>query len=232
MQTDQTNKMPVNQQIDYKHARVGGFWLAAAQIISDILSPYLLPLYCTALCFWGTPMVLSPERPRFFAMGVVFCLSTALPFLFMALLLRTGRISDMAASIRRQRVRPFVFVLICNVITAIYLYYVNAPWWIPMFFIGSVAAVAIVLLISLRWKISAHAAGIGGVVGLSMWLCLTGLLLFNSMIWMSAVILMAGFVGSSRVALGRHTTMQVYAGWAVGFVSVFAALTIAAHILG
>ena len=223
--------MPVNQPIEYKHARVKGFWLAAAQIISDILSPYLLPLYCTALCFWGTPMVLSPEGPRFFAMGVVFCISTALPFLFMALLLRTGKISDMAASIRKQRVRPFIFAIVCNSITAFYLYYVNAPWWIPVFFIGSVAAMIIVLLISLKWKISAHATGMGGVVGLSMWLCLTGLLLFNAMTWMIAVILLAGLVGSSRVALGRHTPGQVYAGWIVGFISIFGVLVIATNIL-
>lgn len=40
-------------------------------------------------------------------------------------------------------------------------------------------------------------------------------------IWIAASIIMAGLLGSARVWLGRHTLLQVLAGTAVGFLSVW-----------
>jgi membrane-associated phospholipid phosphatase len=42
--------------------------------------------------------------------------------------------------------------------------------------------------------------------------------------WVTALVLAAGLVGWSRLTLGAHTPREVYAGYAVGVVSVWLTL--------
>ena len=88
-------------------------------------------------------------------------------------------------------------------------------------FQGGAALTALVLmLVNLKWKISAHLAGIGGVVALLYQIHVQGLEAFNLFWVICAAIFVAGMLGSSRIILGRHTFPQVAAGFFVGYASV------------
>lgn len=201
--------------------RPKGLVYTIAQIISDVFSPLLIPLYTMALSMWVTPLQGLPERPRFLATLVVFIITGVLPFMLMWTLLRMGKLSNMAATDRKQRILPFGAALISYIATAVYLGNIHCPVWVIGFFIGATVAVFIDLLITLRWQISAHATAIGGFVGYSLWLTLKMLLMFDPAIWLTLVFVLSGIIGTSRLLLGRHTAGQVFAGWGVGFVCVF-----------
>ncbi len=71
------------------------------------------------------------------------------------------------------------------------------------------------------WKISAHAAGIAGIVAMLIQMTKEGPTVGAMTWWIVGAIVVAGFLGSARIWLGRHTLMQVLAGSAVGFLSVW-----------
>ena len=84
-----------------------------------------------------------------------------------------------------------------------------------VFLISSVLIIVVLMMISVRWKISAHMAGIGGLIGAIIALSLR--LGLNSSLVLGILIGIAGLIGSSRLILGKHTPMQIYAGFLVGF---------------
>jgi membrane-associated phospholipid phosphatase len=84
-----------------------------------------------------------------------------------------------------------------------------------LFMIASILVQFGLLVISLRWKISAHSAAIGGLVG--GFFGLSFRLQENPILILIALILVAGMVGTARLILGKHTGFQVYAGFLLGF---------------
>ena len=93
--------------------------------------------------------------------------------------------------------------------------------WLIMFFVGGAIAGVINLIINFRWKISAHAAGIAGIVALLTRLLIIGIPVPGLNTWFMISIALTGFLGTARVWLGRHTVWQVLAGYVVGFGCVF-----------
>jgi membrane-associated phospholipid phosphatase len=84
-----------------------------------------------------------------------------------------------------------------------------------VFLISSILIIVVLMMISVRWKISAHMAGIGGLVGIFIPLSLR--LGLNSSFLLAILIGIAGLIGSSRLILGKHTPLQIYAGFMAGF---------------
>lgn len=85
-----------------------------------------------------------------------------------------------------------------------------------VFLISSILIIVILMIISVRWKISAHMAGIGGLTGAFTALSLR--LGMNTSLALSILIGIAGLMGSSRLILGKHTPMQIYTGFLTGFI--------------
>jgi membrane-associated phospholipid phosphatase len=90
-------------------------------------------------------------------------------------------------------------------------------------FIGAVLVQIALLPISMRWKISAHAAAIGGLIGGILGLSFR--LQENPVQLLSMLILIAGLVGTSRLILQKHTESQVYAGFLTGFLILTLVIT-------
>ena len=78
-----------------------------------------------------------------------------------------------------------------------------------------VIQVAITLLITLFWKISAHMIGIAGFGGAI--LAMSQLLQPVPTWVIIALFVLAGVVGSARIKQDSHTLTQVIAGWVLGF---------------
>ncbi|WP_423129769.1 hypothetical protein [Gaoshiqia sp. Z1-71] len=84
-----------------------------------------------------------------------------------------------------------------------------------VFLISSVLIIVLLLFISIRWKISAHMAGIGGLIGAIIALSLR--LGMNTTLLVMVLFGIAGLIGSARLLLGKHTLLQVFAGFFLGF---------------
>jgi len=89
-----------------------------------------------------------------------------------------------------------------------------------MFMVGSALTVMVMALINLKWKISAHMAGIGGLIALVYQIHVQDLSAFDLFWLLSFIIILAGGLGSARLVLKRHDLVQVLAGVVVGFACV------------
>lgn len=136
-------------------------------------------------------------------------------------LYRSGVIKDPALNNRTERFIPYGVVVLCYLGCGFFFYKASAPFWLPMFFAGGALATVISTVVNCWWKISAHAAAMGGLVALVFRIVASHYALFNMNVWLSGVIIVAGLVMTARVYLSRHTLWQVLAGCANGFLCVY-----------
>ncbi len=197
-----------------------------ARYISAIFSPLLIPTYAVAVAMWITPLNTTPENVRFIACMFVLFITGGIPMAMLLTLLRLGRITDIDISDRRQRTLPTLLISLCYVAAGIYMWRISAPWWMIMFFAAAFVVAMVCIVISRRWKISGHSTAIGGVLGMVIWLVLSGLTDIDPMPWVTGMVIMAGIVGTARVILGAHDTIQVLAGWILGAVITYFILCI------
>ncbi len=180
--------------------------------LSAFFSPLLIPTYCMTTAMWITPLVFVAERVRFVTTFVVLGLTALLPVVALLAMMHSGKIKDLDISDRKERLRPMLMILSCYIITLAYAFFVHAPWWLIMYFASGCITTFLVGLITLKWKISGHGAGLGNMIGFLTALCVQGLTLVPIVPWIMVAIIIAGLVGSARIILHKHTPLQVIAG--------------------
>jgi hypothetical protein len=90
--------------------------------------------------------------------------------------------------------------------------------------LGAAAAIAISVIINMKWKISIHMVGIGGLVGT--FFGLSAFLLVDLRMTIIFFILIAGLLGAARLKLGAHKPSQIYVGFLAGFLCEYLLLSI------
>ena len=196
------------------------FTAGLANFLSTALSPLLMPTYGVFMVLWVSVLCLLPYGTRVSVLLVCMGITCILPLIFLSVLRHFKLVKDLHVEKREQRFFPYMFTALCYTVAAYYLYYCHSPQWFVMFMVGSAVKVLIMAIINLKWKISAHMAGIGGVVALVYQIHVQGLSAFD-LFWMLCItIMVAGLLGSARLVLNRHDAWQVLAGVVVGFLSV------------
>jgi hypothetical protein len=191
-----------------------------ANFLSTVLSPLLMPTYGVFLVLWVSVLCLLPYGTRVAVLLICMGITCILPLIFLSVLRHFKLVKNLHVDIREQRLIPYLFTVLCYAVAAYYLYYCHSPQWFVMFMVGSAITVLLMALINLKWKISAHMAGIGGIVALVYQLHVQGLSAFDLLWLLCFTVIVAGALGSARLALRRHTLWQVLAGVVVGFLSV------------
>lgn len=193
----------------------------AATAVSWVLVPMMMPVYGIMLVFGLSLLTFTPWPNKVVFTLVVAAFNVLLPALLILILKKMGIVHDIGLNERRERLIPYIIVALCMGATAFFMYYKNAPVWVVSFFTGGVAAGVVNMIVNRWWKISAHAAGIAGIVALLLRIQAEGYPQSNLLPWIVTAIALAGLMGSARVWLGRHTVAQVLAGYAVGFLGVY-----------
>ena len=191
-----------------------------ADALSTALSPLLMPTYGVFIVLWVSVLCLLPYGVRVSVLLMCMGITCILPLIFLSVLRHFKLIKDLHVNIREQRFFPYLFTALCCLVAAYYLYYRHSPQWFVMFMVGSAVTVLVMALINLKWKISAHMAGIGGVVALIYQIHVQGLSAFELLWPLCFSIMVAGLLGSSRMVLRHHDLWQVLAGAVVGFLCV------------
>lgn len=216
------NITPEKKQSDKKKEEG---WEKAVTIFSNFLSwafvPLLMPVYGILFIFKLSILdVISPGLQTAFTFiiaGINFCI----PALIFFLLKIFGIVHDIGLNEQKERFIPYLVTAICLGASAWFVASRGAPIWVSMFFAGGALGALINLAINFRWKISAHAAGIAGLVALLIRLEKDVAAEPRLFVWLLITVGVAGLLGTARIWLGRHTVWQVLAGYLVGFCSVF-----------
>lgn len=192
-----------------------------ANITSFLFHPLLMVTYGVALALAFTYLVIYPLNVKLMLVGGTFVTTAVVPGLFILLMVKNGAAVDLELSDRKERVVPYLIFITSILVCLFFMYKMLMPFWLLAMLIGACLALIIALCINFFWKISAHALGIGGLLGGIMGVARIHMI--NPYGAFILVLLIAGLVGTSRIFLKRHTPMQVYAGFCLGFICTFVA---------
>lgn len=191
-----------------------------AHLISTIFQPLLMPIYSVMLLFVYTYFGVYYLHQFWLIITPVLLFSFAIPAVLIFMLYKIGVISDLSLKVRSERIYPYIITLISYSVMIFFYYRMHMPTWFLMIMVSSVAIMFVATLITLKWKISAHMFGIGGLIGGAM-----SVSFFvehsNPYFMFMGLFIIAGLVGTSRLILKRHTLAQVIAGFLLGFLFSF-----------
>jgi len=190
------------------------------QLISLVFQPLLIPTFAMLLLMNMDVFILLPLRWQLKAIVGTFIFTGLLPALPIWLLMKRGEVNDLFISKREERTMPYLFSFMAYVFWALFMWRtLQFPMFIVAMGMGSAVSIFIIILINLRWKISAHAAGMGGLCGSVFGVCYRTAI--NPVWFLAIILLISALVAFSRLELKAHTPGQVLAGFVVGFIMVF-----------
>ncbi|WP_259013863.1 hypothetical protein [Emticicia fluvialis] len=191
-----------------------------ATFLSVILHPLLMPTVLFMILFFLAPVSLGLEglEPmfRWIVIGFVFIYTFAIPAYLIYLLKRWGFISSLQLENLQERRLPYLLTALIYGLLGYFLYSKNSSLFACAYILWSITIVILcVALISFRWQISAHGAGIGGVIG-----ALAGIMvkMGENALFMPLLfcMILAGYVLGARLQLNAHTPKQAWAGLFLG----------------
>ncbi|MRR18819.1 hypothetical protein EG827_01365 [bacterium] len=189
----------------------------AAEVLSVIFHPLFIPLY-GLLIIYSSPTLLSfiPFQLKRLIFILVLTNNVILPLALAAILYVRGAITTFNARDRNERVILLTFALMMYTLTAYLLLRMEVPNLFRAYFISVAIVTLITLLITTFYRISLHAAGMGGLLVL----IVSMILLYDiTTVWQMVTVLIAGgAVMSSRIYLDDHTPAEVWTGLATGAV--------------
>ncbi len=213
-----------------------------AQILSVVFHPLLMVTYMLLLL-----LVINPYQFGVYKMTeqwklvlMVFLSTFAMPMFAVFLMKSLNMVKSMQLEDRYERIGPYILTGVFYMWMFINFYKGETqtfPKPLVIMMLGSTIALFLAFFFNNFTKVSAHAAGMGGLVGMA----LVNTLYFNfdtftaSLGWLGmyeistnlvlmAVIILAGMVCTARLILGAHTEKQLYIGFALGFAAQFIAL--------
>jgi membrane-associated phospholipid phosphatase len=190
--------------------------------VSFVFQPLLMPTYGIIVFLFTDLANFFMPVWKWFAIGGTFLFTALLPAMPILLMLKNGQIKDLYISKKEQRTFPYMFSIIAYVFWTIFLWRIlHLPHFFVAMGIGSILSIIIITIINLKWKISAHLSGVGGLTGgVFAYSFIMGV---NPVFAMIAMLFISALTAFSRIELKAHTPGQTLAGFTVGFLTVFIA---------
>lgn len=195
--------------------------VTAARWISVLLHPLFMPLYTLALVLWVDPHLayFLPDHVRYFMLAMVTVMTILFPMVSTLLLLRARMLTSLEMPTREERVAPFVMTLLYYCMTYYLLQQSPLHPVVLSIFAGIILAMLLTILFNMKWKVSIHMVGVGGVVG-----SLAALVTIHSLPLLpviSITLILAGVLGTARLIAGSHEPAHIYSGMAIGMTATY-----------
>ena len=190
------------------------------EIISLVFQPLLMPTYAMILLMNMDIFLPLALFWRSVAIVGTMLFTGVFPAIPILLMMKRGEVNDLFISKKEERTMPYLFSFMAYVFWALFMWRtLQFPTFIVAMGMGSALSIFVIIFINLRWKISAHAAGMGGFCASIFGVCYRTAI---NPVWLFvAVLCISGLVALSRLELKAHTPAQVLAGFLVGFTMVF-----------
>ncbi|MCK4663428.1 MAG: hypothetical protein KAT68_11220 [Bacteroidales bacterium] len=190
-----------------------------ANIASYFFHPLLIPTFGLIIIFnsgtYLSCMSFEGQRAIYF---IVFITTFILPLSVIPFFIYLNVIKNIFIDNNKERIIPLVVTFIFYMFSYYILNNIDVPKVIQIFILSAAITILIATIITYFWKISTHMIGVGGLIGVV--LIITFRLMVNVDIITILLILIAGFVGTSRLYLKAHNSAQVYTGFALGLFTV------------
>ena len=211
-----------------------------AHAISFVFHPLLVMTYAAILIAFINPYLFGVHHATDEQIIVKYILPViaytfVVPICFSVMMLFLGFIDSIEMKTRQERIAPLIGVMTFYFLMS-YTFYKNPeiPNACTIFMMGSSMALAVAFFINNFSKISLHALGMGGLLGMVVITMLyfsygnftIGNISMSMNFLLMLVIIITGLVGTSRLILDAHEPMDLYGGFFIGFGTQFLAFTI------
>src|SRR5688500_7577201 len=186
-----------------------------------------MPTFLFAILLFFSPTVfgIADEALQWRLLILIFITTFLISLLSIILMFRVRSINTLTLDNNNERFMPFLTTTLFYMITTyLFLRQMNGFYTMIIVLGGITFSIALITLISVFWKISAHSVAINGVAGFlfAFYYKYADPQLFYPILF---IILLAGMLMSARLFLNAHSPMQVFVGalvgWAVNFNIVY-----------
>ena len=204
--------------------KVSPFLKWPANILSYLFHPIFIPLYAVLFLVYVHPSYFAGLSDSIKFRTILILIQNAIFYpLFCILLLKgVGFINSVFLLTQQDRIIPYIASGIFFFWA--FLVFKQQPIYpriLPAFMLGVFLASSAALIANIYLKISMHAIGLGGWLGLFLVIAATNTML---MTWpLAGVLLITGMVCTSRLLISDHTPGEIYSGLAMGILSQFVA---------
>lgn len=194
-----------------------GVWKKMAHVISTMFNPLVMPFYSIILLLYGhTIMYYLPVRTKMFFILAILLNTAVVPMLFIVVLKATGYVKTINIVDRKDRVLPLIVTAFCYAICAYMIRDLMIAFVVKRILVSGAVCVLFAAVVTYFWKISLHMIAMGG--GLAILVIITVSKIGLLQPWIIAAVIGSGLVAASRLYLGRHTPVQIAAGFFSGLV--------------
>lgn len=193
--------------------------MTLAKAVSLLSSPFYLPLIGLAALFIFSYLSLLPFRYKAFVLLMVYFCTKLLPTTLIRLYHSYHGWTPFEFGSREKRMIPYVVSILCYFLCYYLMMLFHVPHLMGSIVVTALAIQVVCAIINLWWKISVHMAAIGTMAGALM--SFAAIFMFNPVWWLSAIILLAGIIGSARMILRQHDLKQIYIGFIIGVATGF-----------
>lgn len=191
-----------------------------AMCVSIIFHPLWIPLAVSAFLLWIHRYEL-PQLDAYthFRVMSAICVNTlVLPLGTILLLKAAGFVQSVQLHSRRERVVPYMAIMIFYWwIYRVFAFNQAFPQILTPFLLGNFIAIILVFLCNIFFKISAHATAAGSILAVMILLSRDPYL--DPFLPIMGAILLSGLVLTSRLVLNAHQPLELYIGYVAGFLS-------------
>ncbi len=190
--------------------------LRIAQVISMVFTPFSIPFLSLLVLFLFSYLRVLPISYKIYVLGIVYCFTILMPTVTIFLFRKMNGFSRKELVQREKRYVPILLTILSYVCCWLMMRRLNLPLYMVGIIFSALVVAVVCIIVNLKWKLSEHMAGMGGVIGGIV--AFGELFSYNPVGWLCGFILVAGVLGTARIMLGHHTLGEVLAGFAVGFV--------------
>ena len=190
-----------------------------AKVLSIIFHPLLIPTFGFLILFnSGTYLSFLDFEFKRMIFFLVVLSTLIIPLLLTLFLYYQKLLYSFNLSERRERYIPLIIVLVFYVFCYILLKRAPVPHHYHAFCFATVITTLLTLAVTLKWKVSFHMIGLGGLTGMIVFLIFS--MRINLEFYLILAIIATGISGTSRLILDAHKPSQLYAGFILGLVTV------------
>jgi hypothetical protein len=189
-----------------------------ALVISVVFQPLMMPTLVFGMILFAVPEATSIPvefKERIFFL-IMLC-TLVIPMITIFGLRLSGAVKSIQMPEVKDRKVPFLITSLYFLLTTWFLFQktdMDPVLWLGMSIIC--ASVVVLTGVSFFWKMSAHMTGVGGLLGVVLSLG-SKFQNFEVLYPLLGALLLCGIVASSRLMLQAHRPLEIYIGWATGF---------------
>jgi membrane-associated phospholipid phosphatase len=192
-----------------------------ALLLSYLFHPVLMPTLGVAAILALSPYYI-PQGVYLLVVLYVFLGTYILPSLLILAFWKLKLVDSIHLANAKERRYPYLLSALFFYMTAQTVRNFPIPDIVPKYLLSGVLLLGLSLILLRFSKISAHMAGLGGLLGLSLYLSYAFYIQLLPVI--AIILVVAGLIGTARLILNAHSSEQVYAGFTLGLGCVFAVL--------